>query len=516
MNYENPIIPGFFPDPSVVRVGEDYYLVNSTFAYFPGIPVFHSRDLAHWEQVGNVLTRKSQLPLEGCGHSEGIFAPTIRYHEGVFYVVCTNVSGGGNFIVTAGRPEGPWSEVHKVDGPGIDPSLFFDDDGSCWFIGQREKQDARYYGDCEVWMRRLDLESFTLEGETFVLGSGYSKNAYWTEGPHLYKRNGWYYLMHAEGGTADNHSVMIARSREITGPYEYFINNPLFTHRHLGKHFPVTCTGHADLTDDPEGNWYMVMLGCRPDSGYTLKGRETFLAEVVWEEDWPVVNPGAGMLKNMKTDTASDVEVSYTFTDKKLPPEFVMLRNPEEGLITFTEKGDLRLSIKHVPVSGRTGPAFAGVRQQYDHFAAEASVSVHAVSEGDAAGLVFLQDNKNYILSALVKEEDGMSVRLSCRYQDFEMVVAEELPDLKEDAEGNIKLQFRFAADNLTASAAWREWREDNGEDDGWNILSEEIDLRPLSTERAGGFTGCVIGMYSAGEENAAGGYADFHEFAMK
>ena len=189
-SFENPILPGFYPDPSICRVGEDYYLVTSSFAYFPGIPLFHSRDLVHWKQIGHVLDRPSQLDLDAVEHSEGIFAPTIRFHDGKFYVITTNVTRGGNFIVTADRPEGSWSEPYWLtDAPGIDPSLFFDDDGRCWCVATWEVPEGpAYYGDNEIWMRELDLDTMTLKGERYGLWRGALKHAIWPEAPHIYKR----------------------------------------------------------------------------------------------------------------------------------------------------------------------------------------------------------------------------------------------------------------------------------------------------------------------------------------
>lgn len=288
----NPILPGFYPDPSICAVGRDFYLVNSTFAYFPGVPIFHSRDLAHWRQIGNVLTRPSQLPLDGCRHSRGIYAPTLRYHDGTFYLITTNISGGGNFIVTARDPAGPWSEPYWLGdaAPGIDPSLLFDDDGRCYYVGNRPNPDGeRYGGDWEIWAQELDLNTMRLTGESHALWKGALRDVIWPEGPHLYKKDGMYYLMIAEGGTGPNHSVSVARSEHVFGPYVGNPNNPILTHRHLGAQYPVTCVGHGDLAADAEGNWYMVMLGMRPCGGHTIMGRETFLARVEWQNGWPVV-----------------------------------------------------------------------------------------------------------------------------------------------------------------------------------------------------------------------------------
>ena len=274
---ENPILPGFYPDPSICRVGEDFYLVTSSFAFFPGVPVFHSRDLIHWEQIGHVLTRPEQLPLN-CRHiSGGIYAPTLRYFDGTFYMITTNVDGIGDFVCTAQDPAGPWSDMHIVHGaPGIDPSLFFDEDGSCWMCGN---DWSKGYG--VIWVAPFDTNTFSLCGERVDLWRGAMHDAWAPEAPHIYKKDGWYYLMIAEGGTEFFHSETIARAESITGKYKGYPGNPILTHRHLGYGAPITNTGHADLVELADGSWYMVLLACRPIEGYHLNmGRETFITPV--------------------------------------------------------------------------------------------------------------------------------------------------------------------------------------------------------------------------------------------
>ena len=298
-NFNNPILPGFYPDPSICRVGDDYWLVTSSFSYFPGVPVFHSLDLVNWEQVGHVLDRPSQLDLDGVGHSQGIFAPTIRYHQGLFFLITTLVGKQGNFLVTAKNPAGPWSDPYWLaDAPGIDPSLYFNEDGRAWVTGTAESPVPGYWGDNEIWMRELDLRTMKLAGPRFGLWRGAAKQAHWPEAPHLYKIGGWFYLMIAEGGTEYNHAVTIARSRDLTGPYEGNPANPILTHRHLGKGAPIWNAGHADLVQTQAGEWWMVCLAARPYGGHFRNlGRETFLAPVIWEEEWPVVSPGTGKLE---------------------------------------------------------------------------------------------------------------------------------------------------------------------------------------------------------------------------
>lgn len=284
----NPILSGFYPDPSICRAGDDYYIVNSSFVYAPGVPIFHSRDLAHWEQIGNILNRKEQLPVEGSEISRGIFAPTIRYHEGLFYMITTNVSYGGNFIVTAKNPEGPWSDPYYLgeEAAGIDPSLFFDEDGKCYYCGTRPNPEGvRYNGDWEIWVQELDLNTMKLTGESMAIWKGAVKDCIWPEGPHIYKIGEYYYLMHAEGGTGPEHSISVARSRKLFQWFEGCPRNPIFTHRNLGMDYPVIYAGHGDLVDDGHGNWYVVMLASRPCRKHSSMGRETFLAKVIWEMD---------------------------------------------------------------------------------------------------------------------------------------------------------------------------------------------------------------------------------------
>ena len=279
LTVNNPILNGFYPDPSICAVGKDFYLVTSTFAYFPGIPVFHSRDLKNWKQIGHVLDRTSQLPLAGCGHSQGIYAPTIRYYDGTFYVITTNVSGGGNFYVTAEDPAGPWSDPVWLgdDAPGIDPSLFFDEDGACYYVGTRPNPDGvRYNGDWEIWVQRLDLEQGCLTGESVKIWKGAMNGVIWPEGPHLYRKDGYYYLMIAEGGTGPDHSVTVARSREIFGPYEGNPDNPILTHPSSRKKLSCDLCGTCETwrkTRQGTGIW-SCWLPVR-SRGYTMMGRET-------------------------------------------------------------------------------------------------------------------------------------------------------------------------------------------------------------------------------------------------
>ncbi|MFT4109412.1 glycoside hydrolase family 43 protein, partial [Propionicimonas sp.] len=298
----NPILPGCHPDPSVCRVGDDYYLVTSTFEYFPGLPVFHSTDLTHWDPVGHVVDRRNQLDYAGIASSGGLFAPTIRHHDGRFWVVCTLVDQadpgrGGNFLMTASDPAGPWSDVVWLDADGIDPSLFFDDDGRAWLHGTRPARRPEWHDQTEVWIRELDLVTLAPVGPEHVVWNGAMRGVVWAEGPHLYKVDGTYYLVAAEGGTEFHHSVCVARSDCLSGPYQGSRSNPVLTHRHLGRAAGVVGAGHADLVQAADGSWWALLLAMRTYGGFHHNlGRETFLVPVVWEDGWPVFAPGAGRI----------------------------------------------------------------------------------------------------------------------------------------------------------------------------------------------------------------------------
>jgi alpha-N-arabinofuranosidase len=304
LKVKNPIIKGFYPDPSVCRVGEDYYLVNSTFNYFPGVPIFHSKDLAHWHQIGNILEREEQLDVSA-DTGTGIYAPTIRYHKGTYYMITTNMYKGGNFIVTATDPAGPWSAPYflgEKEAPGFDPSLFFDDDGKCYYVGTRPNPETyRYNGDMEIWVQEVDLETMKLTGESMAIWKGALKHAIWPEGPHLYKKDGYYYLLEAEGGTGPGHRVTVSRSKELFGNYEPCPYNPIM--RQEDPDAAIQRCGHGDLVETQDGRWYMVYLcGRTVGDGYSILGRETALDPVTWTADgWPIVN-------NLKGPSAMQVK----------------------------------------------------------------------------------------------------------------------------------------------------------------------------------------------------------------
>lgn len=505
----NPILSGFYPDPSICRVGQDFYLVNSSFAYFPGVPIFHSRDLAHWEQIGNILNREEQLPLENSEISQGIFAPTIRHHNDVFYMITTNINHGGNFIVTAQTPKGPWSVPHYLgkEAQGIDPSLFFDEDGKCYYVGTRPNPEGvRHNGDWEIWIQELSLTEMKLVGKSMAIWKGALKDAIWPEGPHIYKIGAYYYLIHAEGGTGPDHAISVARSRELWNWFEGCPRNPVFTHRNLGMNYPVVYTGHGDLVDDGNGGWYVIMLASRLCKGHSSMGRETFLAKVTWENDWPVINAETGKLE-------SQVELpfppcrfgkevlehdSFHFYGKKLDERFVSIHRCRETMYSLTERpGFLRLYTRKEKISDKADASYLGIRQKSYQFRLSAGVEFNPSKEGETAGLVLYQNHENHLLMEIAKKGNGRYFIVTTNIHGIKQMIAER----ELEPVGLVEINIRA---NVQEADIWIT------EGDIRTQVARNVDLLPYTTERAGGFVGCTMGMYASANGNESANYGDF------
>jgi xylan 1,4-beta-xylosidase len=506
----NPILSGSYPDPSICRVGEDYYLVTSTFEYFPGLPIFHSRDLIHWHQIGHVLDRASQLDLDEIRPSAGLYAPTIRHHNGTFYVINTLVDAkrrSGNFIVTATQPQGPWSEPHWLDNAnGIDPSLFFDEDGTCWYVGTRLNEPGYYTGHTEIYLQQLDLESMQLIGDETVLWDGAVKGVVWAEAPHIYKVNGYYYLLIAEGGTAHHHAVTMARSATITGPYEGNRGNPLLTHRHLGLDYPIVGTGHADLVETQNGEWWLVLLAMRPYGGYFYNlGRETFLVPARWEDDWLIISSGTGRVEfeypapNLPEQVWESTPARDNFDDITLAPHWNFLRTPREEFYSLTERPDfLRLRLRPQHLAEQSNPSFVGRRQQHIHFTAEAEMEFTPASPNECAGLVLIQNNNFHFRFVVTCENEPVIQLIKRLHGQDEILASQPVPAgyyiLKAEAHEQ-DYNFYFSTNGL------------------WHALAEHVDGRLLSTPVAGGFVGAFIAMYASSNGQPSSNHADFGWF---
>jgi xylan 1,4-beta-xylosidase len=505
-SYRNPVIPGFHPDPSIIRVGETFYLVNSTFEFFPGVPLHRSRDLVHWEPIGNVLTRPSQLPLEGLGPSLGVFAPTIRHHEGTYYMITTLVGGHGNFYVTATDPAGEWSDPIWIRGQGgIDPSLFFDDDGKVYLhsTGGAPGQP----GESGIHQSTIDLATGELTSEPRLVWRG--TGGRYPEGPHMYKVGGRYYLMISEGGTEYGHMVTIARSDRPTGPFEACPRNPILTHRDTQLDQPIQGTGHPDLVEDHEGSWWMVFLAFRPQGGYFHHlGRETFLAPVRWDEEgWPVVNEGRTIDLDMKVRGLPQHLVparpGRDGFDDALGVNYDHIRNPVARDYSTTERpGWLTLHGSALTLAtADASPTFVGRRQQHLRARVAARLDFAPGRDGEEAGMVLYRHPfHRYELGVRrVSGEREVFVRQTIGERLSATTASAPLP-------GTAPVELQVVASPLEYTLSFT---AEGGE-------PKELDraiTRFLSSEVAGGFVGTYVGLYATGNGEPATTPAAFDWF---
>lgn len=426
MIFHNPIIPGFYPDPSICRVGEDYYLVTSTFEFFPGVPVFHSKDLIHWKQIGHCLTRKSQLNLDKTRPSGGIYAPTIRYYNGIVYMVTTNISDKGNFFVTATDPAGEWSDPIWVEQDGIDPSLFFDDDGRVYYTSTSGADE-----EAGIVQAEIDIKTGRLTTPLKHIWRG--TGGRYPEAPHLYKINGMYYLMIAEGGTEYGHMVTIARSTTPWGIFESCPSNPILTHRNRGVH-AIQGTGHADLIRAHDGSWWMVFLAFRNTLQFFHHlGRETFIASVSWDSNgWPIVNGTGTVELEMEANglpqyPVEDEPVRDDFDDCSLRFCWNFLRNPYPGSWDFTSRrGWLCLHGSGITLNDIDSPALIARRQQHFDCIVRTKLEFYPVNEGEEAGLTVFYNNEHHYEIAVTRMDGLNQVIVRRRIGDLSAVVAQE------------------------------------------------------------------------------------------
>ena len=489
VTFNNPVIPGFFSDPSVCRVGDDYYLVNSTFEYFPAVPVFHSKDLVNWEMIGYCIDRATQLPK-----GLNIFATTIRYHEGTFYMITTNIGAEGNFYVTATNPAGPWSDPIFTDVQGIDPDLFFDEDGKVYVVSSTFD------------LHEIDIKTgkFISDGQRIWNGTG----GRYAEGPHIYKKDGFYYLMAAEGGTEEAHSETIARSKNIWGPYNSNPANPILAHANAaGQGNPIQGVGHADIINAHDGSWWIVFHGYRStgDGTHHILGRETCLAPVAWPKNgWPVVNGNGTATVDMTCPTlplkpfpAKPAKID--FDSNKLDLEWNYLRYPVTSNYSLTSrKGFLRLTGSEQTIEDRKSPTFVGRRLQDMYFTASTQMEFTPNKSNEEAGMTLLNNGAHFDL--LIKQSNGKRVLVS--KLRFGLVVHESTAaELKP---GPVKLLIK--GERTTFSFMYAQ-----GNDPFKEI--EKVNSKFLSSETAGGFTGVYVGLYATGNGKSSTASADYDWF---
>ena len=527
-HYENPILPGGYPDPSICHDDEAWYLVNSSFEYFPGLPVHRSTDLVNWELIGYGLHRESQasgaVNLVDVQSNGGIHAPTIRCGDGKFYIITTNVylppEAGAqaqmvNFVITAENPAGPWSEPHVLEGaPGIDPDIFFDEDGRVWYLGTHSPENPGFPGEGEIWLQEIDTANWSLMGERHFLWRG-ACGGVWVEGPHLYKHDGRYYLMVAEGGTSFDHAVMVAVSDEITGPYQSNPRNPILTSRHLSYDHWVNSTGHADLFQLPDGRWYMVALGIRGDvNRRSNMGRETHLLPVNWERepyewkdvkfDWPVASPLSGRVdrnyplpfENLPQKQRK--EFIDDFDHEQLGLQWNFRRVPVPGSLSLLEKpGFLRLAATPRVIQERGRASLVGIRQTESKFSYETRMLFTPQGDGSEAGMVLFQKDDNYIGFTLKREENQHVLRLALAEPGSDPVV--KAMHVIEDYIGEI--YFKAVIRDGEYAFDWA--LHENGEYQEFARLPGDVILSQ-------GYTGAYLGLYASTNGADHTDHADF------
>jgi len=503
--YTNPILPGYHPDPSIVRVGEDYYMVNSTFEWFPGMPIHHSKDLVNWELIGHGLHRPQQLNLQqGLADYMGIFAVTIRHHQGLFYLIttCVQCERDGNFYVTAENPAGPWSDPVWLDAPGIDPSLMWDTDGKAYYVGHGNLSNKQAWKDQQgVWLQELDTKQKKLVGPRKQLTFGHANNAVWTEGPHLYNINGHYLLMVAEGGTGYNHSVTVHHSESIWGPYVADQVNPVLTHRHLGRDYPIHSVGHADIVQTQKGDWWAVMLGKRYVDGATLLARETFLTPVTFEGKTPIFNPGIGKVlmqqqrPNLPWSPIKKKPARDEFTENALGLEWNFLRTPHTNWYKL-DGDNLVLEVREETLHTLTTPSLIARRIEAHAFTATTSLNFNTTNTNEQAGLTLYRSSKCHFLFA--KEKDALVITKYLKGEKTEIArvpYQKDIVVLQAKTNGRI-LQFRYGESK---------YRLKN--------IGEQQDMSVLSDEAAGGFNGPYVGMVATSNGETSNNTASFNWF---
>ncbi|MEM9964635.1 MAG: glycoside hydrolase family 43 protein [Asticcacaulis sp.] len=516
--YQNPILTGFHPDPSIVRVGEDYYLVNSTFGFYPGLPVYHSRDLVNWEQIGNALDRPDMMPFPDFGlGGAGIYAPAIRHRDGVFYILTTCVGCGGNFIISTRDPSGPWSDpiwLPFID--GIDPSILFDDDGRTYIVHQRSPENKRYDAHTAIGITEVDPVTFAQKSEDVVLVDGGDEtpwNTDYIEGPHIYKVNGEYILSAPGGGTGYYHQQLAFKSKSPMGPYTANPNNPILTQFGLddGRPDPVTATGHADMVEDTNGQWWAVFLGTRvydlktapQDPGNFHTGRETFMLPVSWVDGWPVIlekgkalpyrpdRPKLADAKASAVPTTGNFTIRDEFDDSKLALQWLFARMPKQQWWE-TGEGALKIQARNDRFGESGQPSFIGRRMQHLTGTVTTRMTYSPAVQGDEAGLLAVQNDEYYYAfgrAMNVKGEQVLRVRKRLGKDDpTEGKTVAEVPVTK-GADGTVYLRIRIDKARIDF--------EQSADGKTFIPVLANAESKPLNTAFASGFVGAVIGMYA-------------------
>ena len=515
--FYSPVLQGCYPDPAITRKGDDYYMVCSSFAMFPGVPIFHSKDLVNWTDLGGVLNNVNEFNPHDTGISQGVYAPGITYnpHNDTFYMIVTAFSGGlGNIIVKTKDPKKGWGSPIKLDFGGIDPSVFFDDNGKGYIVHNDapDKGKELYNGHrvIKVWEYDVATDKVIPGTDKIIVDGGVdlSKRPIWIEAPHLYKKDGHYYLMCAEGGTGGNHSEVVFISDSPKGPFKPSSNNPILTQRHFPKDRAnkVDWAGHADLVLGPDNKYYGVFLGVRPnDKDRVNTGRETFMLPVDWSGTFPVFENGLvpmepklkmpkGVTEN-KTGTNGffpngNFTFEENFTSAKLDYRWIGLRGPRENFASVTKKG-LQINPFAVSIKELKPTSTLFYRQQHNTFSFATTIDYKPASEKDLAGIVCLQNEKFNYVFGITKKGNDTYVLLERTEKGTSKIIASTKIDMRKP----VRLQVKANGDSYEFSYAV------NGTD--FENLGGVVSGDILSTNVAGGFTGALVGLYATAANDA-------------
>ncbi len=503
--FQNPILKGFNPDPSVCRVGDDYYLATSSFGWFPGMPVYHSKDLVNWELIGHGLTRPSQLNLNGIKDEKGIWAVTIRYHEGLFYLITTCSDCGGNFYITAKDPAGEWSDpVWLKDAPGIDPSLFWDEDGTCYYTGNTWDFKKDWPSQCAVWAQKLDLKQQKLVGERKNLTYGYANNAAYAEGPHLYKIDKNYLLLMSEGGSSLNHAISAHHGNTVLGNFTADKVNPVLSHRQLGEDYPWQTIGHGDLVQLPNGDWWSVVLGTRNIKNQVKLTRETFLCKVKFENGTPIFNPGFGKVlteqerPNLPWTPVKQEAERDEFDAAELSLKWHTVRTPNKEFY-HVSKGKLSLNLLPTTADSLMHSSMLIQRIKDTRYTATAKLSFQTNKINEQAGLILHRTNNSYYMLLKEKSRIVLIKKFAQKKEEIASFPYDKTEVFLSVDADDLNLQFSFGASPDTMTK-----------------IGGIQDLVVLAEGNGNKFNGPGIGMYATGNGKKSSNKAVFDRFEYK
>ena len=508
--FQNPILAGFYPDPSITRAGDYFYLVHSSFSWSPGVPLFRSQDLVNWESLGYILTTAEQLPLQNQKVSRGIYAPTIRYHDGIFYLITTLVDVRGNFIVTATDPAGPWSEpILLPEVGGIDPDIFFDDDGKVYIAhNDAPVGEPLYEGHRAIWLWEFDLAAKKIipdSGRVIVNGGvDLAKQPIWIEAPHIFKKDGWYYLTCAEGGTGYNHSQVIFRTRHLNEPFLPFERNPILTQRDLDidRANPITTAGHADFIQTENGEWWAVFLATRAyDKTFYNTGRETFLLPVRWEDEWPIIldageeipyrvnAPHTSTPRKIFAPLTGNFRWRDNFDQPELDHHWNFLRMDNANWHRLSGN-QLVIDARPISLASLEQPAFIARRQQHMHYIASTELNLPQ-RPGLSAGLVAFQNETAHYYLGVKRAEDGYEIFIE-QAKQAQPTIIKSVHIANQDVQQTMTLGIKGNEGEISFY-----YQTPRGLK---TYLARALDGKLLSTEIAGGFVGTYLGMHVRSE----------------